>query len=336
MPLPQFELVEILADGKFHSGSELGEKWNVSRTCVANSIKKLNTLGLQVFSVRGKGYKLFSPLCLLNADRIRAAIPDELPSCSLELDIFPAIDSTNSYLLGKRLPFCEGKSSYHLSFAEMQNEGRGSRGRKWVSPFGSNLYFSIATTWQGGVHGVQGLSLVAGLAIAKTLQAEGIKHVGVKWPNDVQIRGKKVAGVLVELKGDASGLIQVVVGVGLNLKMSAETMRAVEQPWCALESAGFEQTKRNELAGKLVGQLITYLELFNKVGLSALAEEWATYDVSLAERVSVVSQSGVISGIGRGIDEEGCFVVDTGEKQIHLRSGEVSLRVGSGRNDSAD
>jgi BirA family biotin operon repressor/biotin-[acetyl-CoA-carboxylase] ligase len=213
--------------------------------------------------------------------------------------------------------------------SEMQHAGRGSRGKTWVSPFGHNIYLSISTGLPGGTNVMDGLSLVCGLAVLKTLSNFGLQQLGLKWPNDVLIGDKKIAGVLVEVAGEVAGHFHVVIGVGINVKMPASLMREVEQPWSCLEHHGFRPELRNNLAGQLISGIVQTFNQFTQHGLSRFNHELAQYDMTLDREIVLISQSKTVQGKGAGIAVDGSLRISTPDGVFNFRSGQVSLRLGS-------
>ena len=177
-------LVRQLADGRFHSGENLARLLGVSRTAVWKRIRKISRdTGLDIHAVRGKGYRLALPLELLDADRIAGHISSG-SSVEVEVEVHPSLPSTSSHL-AERLGELPDNT---LCFAEHQTAGRGRRGRQWVSPYGSNLYFSIYRRFPLGMHELSGLSLAVGAVVAETL-GHYVDGISLKWPNDLVLNG---------------------------------------------------------------------------------------------------------------------------------------------------
>lgn len=143
------------------------------------------------------------------------------------------IDSTNAEAM-RQLE--AGAGAGLVCTAEQQSAGRGRRGRTWVSPFARNLYLSVAWRYHQGAAALEGLSLAVGVAVARALAANGLPAVQLKWPNDVIFRGAKLGGVLLEMTGDAAGVCQIVVGVGLNVAMPDSAAVAIDQAWTDIKS----------------------------------------------------------------------------------------------------
>ncbi|MGB0713369.1 MAG: biotin--[acetyl-CoA-carboxylase] ligase, partial [Gammaproteobacteria bacterium] len=228
------KLIRQLADGAVHSGTELAERLGISRAAVWKAVHKAEQmLELTVHRIRGRGYCLQAPLELFDPERITAAMSASARQRIANLWIFDDIDSTNSHLMREAY---QGAASGTLCLAERQSAGRGRRGRTWVSPYGSNLSLSLLWRYPFGPTGLGNLSLAAGAAVAGALEAEGVPGIALKWPNDVLWRRRKLAGLLLEVAGEAQGPSQVVVGLGLNIRLGADQAGGIDQPWVDLDS----------------------------------------------------------------------------------------------------
>lgn len=317
------DLLSILADGHFHSGPELGERLGVSRTAVWKQLKKLEAEGLPVNSVKGKGYRLAAGIRLLQESlfakglnpRARAAISH----CHLQL----ATTSTNAEAM---LAIQQGCGSGELFLAEAQTAGRGRRGKSWVSPFGRNLYFSLVWNFSGGAAALEGLSLAVGVSLATALSKLGYQGLGLKWPNDLWLQGKKLGGILLEMTGDASGYCQVVIGVGINVDMSHSTGNQIDQPWTSLSSQGVSPD-RNQLLSAILNQLVADLVLFSEQGFTAFMERWVTFDVCVNRSVTLLEHQSQLTGVARGVDCSGALLFEHDATTRAVHGGEISLRL---------
>ena len=309
-------LISLLADGQFHSGSALGSALGVSRTAVWKALAVLPEYGLELETVKGKGYRLSCPVQLLDQGVILHGIEPSIRN-RLSLTLLSVVGSTNSELM--RL----GEANeFSVLLAEMQTSGRGRRGREWVSPFGKNVYLSMAFGLPGGPEVLAGLSLVVGLSLAKVLSGHTSKSLKLKWPNDVMIDGRKLAGVLVELRGEATTAWSVVLGVGLNYDMTEDSAKGIDQPWASLRN--FSSVGRNELIAELIQQLVVDLDQFRHSGFSGFRARWNDLDFFAGEQVGVVGQG--IVGRSLGVDALGNLVIDTVSGKQTVNAGEVSVR----------
>jgi len=315
-------LLSILADGRFHSGNELGEALQVSRSAVWKQIKRLEECGLEIYSVKGRGYRLPGGLDLLDQPSFEQNLRPEVAR-QLGHKVFDlSTDSTNQQAMEYAL---RNMGHGALFTAEQQTAGRGRRGREWVSPFASNLYFSLVWRFQRGAAALEGLSLVVGLALARSLTQFGVPALQLKWPNDLLADGRKLAGILLEMSGDVAGDCQVVIGVGLNVRMAEKT--DIDQPWTDLQTlTGNGELSRSEVLAVVMNELVPMLKLFSEQGFAPFRESWQQYHAYQDEPVKLLMGSQQEEGVCVGVNESGAILLKTpaGTKAYH--GGEVSLR----------
>ncbi len=309
------KLVALLADGEFHSGEQLGEALGMSRAAINKHIQTLKSWGLDVYTVTGKGYSLPAPVQLLD----EAAILSHLHQP--DLAVIPVIDSTNQYLLDRMDQLVSG----YACIAEYQQAGRGRRGRKWFSPFGANLYLSMYWRLEQGPAAAMGLSLVIGIVMAEVLQSLGAPDVRVKWPNDLYLNDRKLAGILVELTGKTGDAAQIVMGAGVNLVMRSENASEINQGWINLQEAGVE-INRNELAAKIINSLREALPIFERDGLASFVDRWDALDNFIDRPVKLLIGDREVHGIARGIDKQGGLLLEQDGEVKSWVGGEISLR----------
>lgn len=309
------QLIRLLADGEFHSGEALGATLGVSRMAVSKQIKVLETIGLDVFKVTGKGYKLSAPLQLLDAEQIAAG-------CGVTVESHQVLGSTNQHLLDKAALLQKG----HSCFAEYQTAGRGRRGKKWVSPYGSHLYTSTYWSLDAGIQAASGLSLVIGIAVARTLTDLGIVNTQLKWPNDVYVDGKKIAGVLVEIIATAGGECHLVIGLGLNVNMPLQAGLEIDQAWTDINQQLPHSLDRNALATSYLTHLIKILTDFESFGFGHFVEEWNCCDAFRDSPVVLTIGNKKKYGIAKGIDHSGALLLEIDGVISPFVGGEVSLR----------
>lgn len=308
-------LIGILADGEFHSGEQLGERLGMSRAAINKHIQTLRDWGVDVFTVPGKGYSLPEPMQLLDEQAIRSQFDQGT------IAVLPVIDSTNQYLLDRLSELSSGDSC----IAEYQQAGRGRRGRKWFSPFGANLYLSMFWRLEQGPAAAIGLSLVIGIVMAEVLQELGADKVRVKWPNDLYLQDRKLAGILVELTGKTGDAAQIVIGAGLNMVMRHVETDIVNQGWITLQEAGVN-IDRNALAVRLIKQLRESLVLFEQEGLVPFLPRWEKLDNFIHRPVKLIIGDKEIFGISRGIDAQGALLLEQDGILKPWVGGEISLR----------
>ncbi len=316
-------LIEQLADGCFHSGESLGQALGVSRAAIWKMIPKLEQLGLEVYAVSGKGYRLAMPFEPLDPAAILAELPEQSHALLSAIDVLRELDSTNRYLLQAA---AAGAVSGSVCLAEYQYGGRGRRGRNWASPYGGNIYLSLLWRFIDGTARLSGLSLAVAVAIMRLLEELGIKGAGIKWPNDILVEGKKLAGILLDVAGESNGPCHVVIGVGMNLQMSKKQAETIDQPWIDLRQLGLTQS-RNEVSGRLIHHLLLALDTYQSEGLAAFIDEWRQWDLARDSEITIYHGNGAQHGVARGVDEQGLLLVEHGTAVQRYASGEVSLRL---------
>lgn len=317
----KYQLIEQLADGRFHSGEALGKALGVSRAAIWKMIPVLQELGLEVQAVSGRGYRLAVPFEPLERQALLAELTAESRPLLAGLELLHEVDSTNSHLMQAAASY----PSASACLAEYQSAGRGRRGRRWLSPYGSNLYLSLLWRFQDGTSRLAGLSLAVAVALMRMLVEAGLQEVGIKWPNDILLQGKKLAGTLLDVAGEANGPCYVVIGIGINGRMSAQQAAEIDQPWSDLWRSGIDY-RRNRLAGRLLHHLLLSLESYQQAGLEAFRREWQQWDLTHDREVAIHQGERVVTGIARGIDEAGLLRVEHQGAVHHYASGEVSLR----------
>lgn len=317
-------LLALLADGAFHSGQSLGVELGMSRAAVCKHVATLRASGIDVHSVPGKGYRLTRALDLLDAQKIHSGMTIVARRGMRSVEVLGVTDSTNEVAMAR---IRRGDRRPMAIFAEQQTAGRGRRGRSWASPFGANVYLSIAWEFPGGLATIDGLSLAAGVALCEAFEEVRISGVGLKWPNDLVRDRKKLGGILIEVSGEATGSCSVVIGVGINIGMGAIREVNIDQPWTDLRAAGYAGS-RNELAAVVLDHLTRMLQEFSESGFSAFASRWRRFDVVVGRPIDVVVGDARIAGVAAGIDEGGALLVDTEAGVRRFVGGEVSVREG--------
>lgn len=328
----QRALVALLSDGRFHSGEALGSALGVSRAQIWQVIKSLAAYGVSVESVRGQGYRLSSPLSLLDSELITANVADATKSVLRSFELFFSIDSTNAYLMKRAR---EGSASGSVCIAEHQSAGMGRRGRNWVSPLGRNLYLSLLWRFPDGPARLGGLSLIMAMAVIDALHSVGVNGLAAKWPNDIVSRNGKVGGILMEVAGEHNGPCYVVIGIGLNIGMPLTAGSAIEQSWSNIITSQVDTPSRNVVAIALLDHLFEAIRNFETEGAASFMHRWSKYDFTRGKEVNIQLHDKSVSGVALGVDERGFLIVAHDGRLAHYSSGEISLRLAETSNDSA-
>ena len=320
-----------LSDGELHSGEMLAEALGVTRSAVWKAIEQLRDAGLQIEAHTNKGYRLTRPTEALDALVIRKHLAESVRDrCAIE--VAWEIDSTNLALLSRAAP---EPHRYEVLIAENQTSGRGRRGRAWQARLGSSLCLSMATSFDPLPRDLPALTLVVGLQVRAALLKSAAQGIQLKWPNDLVIElGEtglaKVGGILVELRAEAGGAAQVVIGIGLNVAIDEQDRAAIAAQGNAASSlldCGVDARMRNRLAADIVSECVIGLERFRAEGFAPFKESWSLADILSDQPVIVHDLNGQRRGIARGIDAQGALRLERedGSREIVL-AGDVSVR----------
>lgn len=344
-PLAQRVFV-ALADGTEHSGAALAERAGVTRSAVWKAIESLRAEGLAIEGATNRGYRWASPTEALDAVVLRAALSPSTRARLRNLAVVWEIDSTNAALLASPPP---PVGAWDVLLAENQRQGRGRRGRAWRASLGDSLCLSLGTAFEPLPQDLPAATLVVGVCVLRALRRRGGHGVALKWPNDLvlaEVPGlmdgalSKAGGILVELRVEAGGCAQMVVGIGLNLRCPAAIVQAIEPgalPATALVVAGVEVASRNALAAAVVDECVSGLATFAERGFAPFRDEWRAADALLgrAVRITTVGASSappdragsVREGHARGIDPAGALLFESADGACSaVSSGEVSVR----------
>ena len=321
-------LVALLQDGELHSGAVLAKQLGVTRAAIWKLAGALRDLGVGLESVPRRGYRLSRPVELLELGRIRAEslrLGLELPE-DIELDF--EIDSTSDRLHRAPPP---PPDRPRLVFAEIQRAGRGRRGRSWVAPFGSGLTFSVGWTFTETPAGLSSLSLAVGAALVRCLRELGADQAMLKWPNDLLVFGRKLGGLLIQLRAESGAGASAVIGLGINLQLSEATRAGIERPGVLPVADLAEALRgplpgRNALAATLAAAMLDALKEFAAAGFEPFFEDWRSFDALRDAPVTLLHGEERIEGVARGADRDGALLLEVGNGTERFYSGDVSLR----------
>ncbi|HDP90132.1 MAG TPA: biotin--[acetyl-CoA-carboxylase] ligase [Thioalkalivibrio sp.] len=323
MPDP-FDILDDLACERFCSGETLAARHGVSRMAIWKAVQRLVALGVAVDTVRGRGYRLAHPIERLDPARIRAAAGAAALARLDALEVLSSVGSTNQHLASSFQP---EQPDRVVVFAEHQAAGRGRRGRQWASPFAANLYLSLRWQFQLPTASLSLLSLAVASELATMLAQEGLADHGIKWPNDIYWRGRKLGGLLLELAGEQQGPCTVVIGLGLNWRMPALAAEGIDQPWVDLTTAlGEQRLERNYVAGRALHALVCACDRYEAEGFEGFVAQWHAHDLVRGRVVDVHQGERISRGRAIGIDAQGRLEVECEDGVRCFSSGEVSVR----------
>ncbi|HTE13668.1 MAG TPA: biotin--[acetyl-CoA-carboxylase] ligase [Burkholderiales bacterium] len=321
MKLLAYHTLRLLADGEFHSGAALAQAAGVSRASVWNSVQEIEVSGIEVYRIRGRGYRLAQALSMLDAARITQWLGESAP---FNVEIMDEVESTNTLLLQRAQA---GASHASVIAAECQRAGRGRLNRPWHAGIGGALTFSVLWRFTQGAATLAGLSLAVGLAVVRALESFGVNGAGLKWPNDVLWRGRKIAGILIEMQGEALGPSAVVIGAGINVRLSPAVSTRIDQAAADIETLCGRAVDRNQLLAMVLNEFNRVLLEFERAGFQAFREDWQRRHVHQGCPVRLMLPGGTSeSGLARGVGNDGALLLETARGVRPFHSGDVSLR----------
>lgn len=322
-PDPAALVVRTLADGRARPRDALARECGIDASGLAEALRRLDGLGVETIAERGM-LCLPRPVDLLDAGRIRRALPRLDPAA---VHVRFAVDSTNSLLAGR---LRAGVPAPELCTAEIQTAGRGRQGRRWVSELGQSLVLSVSWRFAARPEALGGLSLAAGVALVEALAADGFDGVMLKWPNDLIVDDRKLAGILVEASRVGSGAAACVFGVGFNLDLAPAGSGRIDQPWTDFATEFGRVPARSTLASLSANALLDACEQYRDHGLGPVVAGWRERDALRGRSVRVSSGGAPADGTACGIDADGALLVEHSAGVIRCESGEVTVRARRG------
>lgn len=309
------------------SGQELCETFGVSRTAVWKAIKKLQEEGYQIDAVNNKGYRIVEAQ-EEHFGQYELDSRMETKWAGKPLFFFDEIDSTN---VRAKLAAEEGGTHGTLFVADKQTAGRGRRGRAWDSPAGTNIYFTILLRPTFRPNQASMLTPIVAMAMVRAMReeagAELADKIGIKWPNDVIVNGKKVCGILTEMSTEPDSIQYVVIGVGINVGKMVFPEELADKAISMEEYLG-RKVNRSQFLPKVMKAFEELYEVFVTTGdLSGLKEEYEAALVNKGKQVRVLDPKGEFDGVAVGITKEGELLVEKSDGSvINIYAGEVSVR----------
>lgn len=320
------QVFAALGDGQLHAGSRLAARLSVSRTAVWKAVAALRELGLRIDSMPRRGYRAVPGHVPLQAAAITTALPAATRARLRYGEVLWTTASTNGRLLTAAPP---EPGDFDYCLAEYQSAGRGRRGRRWFAAPGSALCLSVGWHYLALPPGAGALSLAVGVGLWRVCRRFGLETVQLKWPNDLLVGGRKLCGVLLELRAETAGGAQVVVGIGLNVQLesSVRTAIAASGTDCIdLREAGVSEPDRNAWAAAVIAETVTTLQTFAIEGFAPFAADWRAADALQGRAVTVQGAQAAFSGEACGIDADGALCVRGAAGVQRFTAGDVSVR----------
>tara|TARA_B100000989_G_scaffold130908_1_gene97203 strand:- start:208 stop:1011 length:804 start_codon:yes stop_codon:yes gene_type:complete len=258
----------------------------------------------------------------LDVELIKDFLDEDLLNSNIEISVSQSTGSTNDDAKNHLL---DQSSLLSIHTSEQQIAGKGRNGKQWISPKGKNIYLSIGWLSNLKYSQLDGLSLAIGTILASSLNGFTQNRVGIKWPNDLLIDKKKISGILIETI-DINNQVGVVIGIGINVHMSKEEGKEIDQSWISLDEVTKSRNNRNEIIGDIVNKVFQLTYVFTKEGFKPYKSEYGSLDVLAGKKCNIN-----IEGIDKtvdvlGVNDKGEMLVKEGSENLSLRYGEVSIR----------
>jgi BirA family biotin operon repressor/biotin-[acetyl-CoA-carboxylase] ligase len=300
------------------SGTELARRLGISRVAVWKHIEALKNEGYDITGKSGKGYRL-SHQGVIIPEMIKSELAGEL--IGREIIYYPRLDSSSEALKRSLKDRIVKEGTVYI--AGIQEQGKGRRGRKWESPSGG-LWFSFLLRPNLPLPQVALLSLTFAVALARSLESMG--PVCIKWPNDIYLGNKKIAGILLEMSGEIDSADYLITGIGLNLNVKQEDfpMSVARGATSLMEEAG-RSISANAMLGKILQQLNRYYQEFLDTGFSRIRLEFKSLCMHIGKEVEIQQGGRMIRGVNSDIGEMGDLVIDSPDGRFNISTGDVRL-----------
>jgi len=317
------QILKALRESETVSGADLAEHTGVTRAAIWARIEELRALGYEIQANPHQGYKLVGTPDSLHADDLHARLW-ETRIVGREVHVFNETGSTNDVI--EKLAR-DGAKEGVVVFAESQSKGRGRMGRRWVSPPRKGLWFSVLLRPQMRPQAVTRITVAAAVALSRALNRAAGLNPQIKWPNDVHIDGRKVAGILTELNAEVDRVKYVILGIGVDVNLSESDLPADLQALAtSVRIASGRKVDRPELAAVVLQELDSIYTRLGDAEFREVAEEWEQQCVTLGKNVAITIGNREIRGRAESLDDDGALMVRTSHGQLErIVGGDVLL-----------
>ena len=311
-------------ESEYLSGQDLSDILKISRVAVWKHIKKIRSLGYVIESKQKRGYKFLSATDKLLPWEVTKNLTTKF--IGKRIYYFDEINSTQNFALELSTKDNENGT---VVIAEKQNDGKGRLKRKWYSPRGG-IWFSVIIKPEFEVFEATIIPIASSLALCNAIEKIHKIKVNVKWPNDITINGKKVAGMLVDANIQANNIENFVLGVGINIRINTLKMQKIlkKNPNFYGVTSLFhikENISQMKLFNQFLLELEEVLDDLTKRKKSMIIKKWSNKSDMLGKHVSVNTSKGKITGIAKKIDNEGALIIKTKIKSERIFVGDVNL-----------
>lgn len=304
-------------------GTDISQKLGISRAAVWSHIEELRSLGYEINAGPHKGYRLTEVPDVLIADDLTSQLSED-QIIGNQIRVFRETASTNQLVDQIGLA---GEPEGLVIFAESQTQGRGRLGRQWISPSKKGLWFSVLLRPALRPPQMTQLTVIAATALARAIRETTSLIPEIKWPNDILINGKKVAGVLTEMSAEPDRVLHAVIGIGLNVNLDEEDFPDDLKPLAtSLRLECGKPILRSRLAFHLLRALDDDYRRIREGQFKMVSEEWESQCITLQKRVRIHQMDRVIDGYAESLDSEGALMVRTASGLLErITGGDVTI-----------
>lgn len=304
------------------SGEEISSILGISRTAVWKHVRKLRDDGYHIESHSRIGYRFLQAPDKLYQHELEDLLTGEI--IGQQIVYREVVDSTNE--LAKSMAV-KGVEEGTVIIAEEQTAGKGRMGRLWFSPAGQGLWFSIVLRPQICPADAPKMTLVAAVAVARALKEMGIP-AGIKWPNDILIQGRKLAGILTEMNAEIDKVNYLIVGIGINVNLGGGVLPdELSSIATSMEEYAEGGVSRIKVLASLINNFDILYREFVAGGFLNILDSWKELCVTLNRRVQIHTLNNIDEGLAFDVDEEGALILKMDDGTMkRVFSGEVSLR----------
>ena len=315
-------IIDLLKkNNDYYSGAKISVEFGITRAAVWKKISVLRKKGFIIEAVPSKGYRLVrSPD--LSGDYIKSGVKGSLWK---DIFVYDSVNSTNE--LAMSLAIKDDLQTNIVIIADSQEKGKGRLGRKWVSPPGKNIYMSIAFNPKLDTRDATMLTLLAAVACAYAIKKISNLPISIKWPNDLIFSGKKLGGILTEIRADIDKINLAVIGIGINVNTGREDFSTeIHSIATSMKEESGEYCSRNELVIEILRQFEHFYNILIKQGKHPLLNEWKMLSSTLGKSVKVVIGDETITGLAEDIDRNGMLILklDSGLRR-KISAGDITL-----------
>ena len=319
--MPESIIDLLKKNNDYYSGAKISAELGISRAAVWKKVNGLRKKGFIIEAAPSKGYRLIS-FPDLSEEYIRSAVKGDFWK---DIFVYDRVNSSNELAM-----FLAAKDDLLTSIviiADFQEKGKGRLGRTWISPPGRNIYMSIAFKPRLDTKDATMLTLLTSVACAHAIKKISGLQVSIKWPNDLILSGKKLGGILTEIRADIDKVNLAVIGIGINVNMGkgdfTEEIRSIAT---SIKEESGKCCSRNELVIEILRQIEHFYGMLIELGKYPLLNEWKILSSTLGNSVKVVIGDETLIGLAEDIDDNGMLILELSSGlRRRISAGDITL-----------